>query len=265
MDALCAPAIDEEPSTSCLCRPVTHFDGIASEHYWLGLVSIVKAIYLYIWLHLQRRREVAAITEGPHLLVLPVYSRFLKIEAVQCIVWGVFYICHSYYDSGERVAHLATVVMQVARYLSSFTWAVFSEGVFFFLCFTSAGVESLYTAIQLGAVWAFALVACCGLVWLQWAGCSTPPDSTLLQLLWMSAWVPYWMRLALLPVLYSAAALALCALGQRHVAWERGALPLARDANATRTRGGATNRWWGVLQPQLCARSHPTRSQSSTC
>lgn len=228
MDALCTPAADEEPSTSCLCRPVTHFDGIANEHYWLGLVQLLKAGYLVVWLRLQRRREVAeSSSDGLRLLVLPVYARFLTIEAAQCIVWGAFYLWNSYYDSGDRVPHLATVIMQVARYLSSFTWAAFSEGVFFFLCFTSAGVESLYTAIQLGAVWGFALVACCGLVWVQWAGCSSPPESMLSQLLWMSAWVPYWMRLALMPLFYSVAALLMCALGLRRVAWERGALQLA--------------------------------------
>lgn len=29
MDALCAPAADEEPSITCICRPVTPFEGPA--------------------------------------------------------------------------------------------------------------------------------------------------------------------------------------------------------------------------------------------
>ena len=50
------------------------------------------------------------------------------------------------------------VLMQVARYLSSFTWALCGEGVFMFLCFDSAGIESLHSAVRLGATWALVLL-----------------------------------------------------------------------------------------------------------
>jgi hypothetical protein len=89
--------------------------GIALEHSSLGLLELLKAAYVLVWLHFQRRREIADVNSSStshRILVLPVYTRFLKIEAAQCAVWGVFYLGHSYYDVG-RVPHLATVIMQV--------------------------------------------------------------------------------------------------------------------------------------------------------
>ena len=47
-----------------------------------------------------------------------------------------------------------------------------------------------------------------------------------MQLLWVGAWVPYWMRLLLMLPLYTVATVTLL-LTQRRVAWQRGALPLA--------------------------------------
>ena len=116
---------------------------------------------------------------------------------------------------------------QVARYVASFTWALCGEGVFLFLCFSSAGAESLHAAIRIGALWASLLVTGCALLWLRWAGCSMPPEHPVLQMVWVGAWVPFWMRLIFMLPLYTLAALLLAARRTRRVAWERGALQLA--------------------------------------
>ena len=49
----------------------------------------------------------------------------------------------------------------------------------------------------------------------------------MLQILWVGAWVPFWMRLALMLPLYAIAAIVLALSDLRQVTWERGALPLA--------------------------------------
>ena len=232
MDAVCGRPGDYSPEdSSCLCRPTFRFDGIRLEHGTLGVVQLAKAAYLLVWLQMRRRGAVAAPRDGgpreDSLMVLPVYARFLTFEAWNCVVWGIFYLCQSYYDQSEiEIPRLGTVVLQLARYVSTFTWAFYSDGVFLFLCFASAGAESLHTSVRVGALWASLLVTGCALLWLRWAGCSMPPEHWLPQLIWVGAWVPYWMRLVLMLPLYSAAALVL-ALRQPQIAWERGALPLA--------------------------------------
>ena len=50
----------------------------------------------------------------------------------------------------------------------------------------------------------------------------------MLQLFWVGAWVPFWMRLVLMLPLYALAACVLATRATRTVAWERGALPLDR-------------------------------------
>ena len=51
----------------------------------------------------------------------------------------------------------------------------------------------------------------------RWAGCSTPPAHWLQQLLWVGAWVPYWMRLVLMVPLYGLAACMLAGASLVHV------------------------------------------------
>ena len=170
---------------------------------------------------------MSAETAGSSLLVLPVYARFLKFEAWQCVVWGVFFFWSSYYDVSRQVPRGVIVLTQVARYVASFTWALCGEGVFLFLCLDSAGIESLHTAVRLAAAWACALVGGCSFLWLSWAGCTAPPDdSWVLQALWVGAWVPYWMRLFLMPLFYGPALLLLSMPHRRAVARERGSLLL---------------------------------------
>ena len=47
------------------------------------------------------------------------------------------------------------------------------------------------------------------------------PNPSLLQALWVGAWVPYWMRLFLMPLLYGPALLLLSLPHRRAVARER--------------------------------------------
>lgn len=144
MDVVCAPPADYTPEdSSCLCRPAYHFEGIQLEHGTLGLAQLAKATYLFLWVRVRRRRAVAH--EANSLIVLPVYARFLTFEAWSCVVWGLFYLGQSFYEmAGDRLPRAATVVLQLARYGSAFTWALCGEGVFLFLCFSSAGAESLH-------------------------------------------------------------------------------------------------------------------------
>lgn len=72
-----------------------------------------------------RTAAAAAIAPYPRArFVLPVYSRFLTIEAWQCFIWGVFYLSQSYFDWSRDGRPLVTVLFQLMRYLSSFTMAV---------------------------------------------------------------------------------------------------------------------------------------------
>ena len=231
MDVVCAAPSDYTPEeSSCFCRPAYHFEGIQLEHATLGLAQLLKAAYLLSWLQVMRRNAVAKKPNS--LFVLPVYAKFLTFEAWSCVVWGAFFLVQSFYEiAGDTLPRLAAVVLQLARYGSAFTWALCCEGVFLFLCFASAGAESLHAAIRIGALWASLLVTGCAVLWLRWAGCSTPPEHPVLQLFWVGAWVPFWMRLVLMLPLYSlATAYLLLAVNnptKREVAWERGALPLA--------------------------------------
>lgn len=226
MDVVCdaGPDYTEAP---CLCRPSYHYEGMTYEHAMLGLAQLAKAAYLQAWLSSQQRRSVLEQRNAP--FVLPVYARFLTFEWRMCIVWGLFYLGQSLYESigDQRLPHGAKFVLQIARYGSAFTWALCGEGVFFFLCFASAGAEGLHAAIRLAALWASFLVFGCAVLWVRWAGCSTPPEHPILQMLWVSAWVPFWARLLLMLPLYAAAVLVLTLRSTRSVAWARGALPLA--------------------------------------
>ena len=229
MDAICGrPGDYSHEDSTCLCRPSYRFEGISLEHGTLGIVQLAKAAYLIVWLRMHRRGAVHDSSEHSSLMVLPVYARFLKIESINCVVWGIFMVCQAWYDQKmpREITRLETAVLQLARYVSTFTWAFYTEGVFLFMCSDSAGAESLRTSVRVSALWASLIATGCALLWLRWAGCSTPPEHWLLQLFWVGAWVPYWMRLVLMLPLYSAAALML-AVRQRQLAWERGALPLA--------------------------------------
>lgn len=229
MDAICGrPGDYSLEDSTCLCRPSYRFEGISLEHGTLGIVQLAKAAYLIVWLRMHRRGAVHDSSEHSSLMVLPVYARFLKFEVWNCVVWGIFMVCQAWYDQKmpREITRLETAVLQLCRYVSTFTWAFYTEGVFLFMCSDSAGAESLRTSVRVGALWASLLAAGCALLWLRWAGCSTPPEHWLLQLFWVGAWVPYWMRLVLMLPLYSTAALVL-AVRQRQLAWERGALPLA--------------------------------------
>ena len=220
---------------SCICHPTTTFEGVELEHGLLGLLQLLGAGYLVWWLRRQQREAVLKESTSS-LLVLPVYAKFLTFEAWQSGVWGAFYLFNVYYDTGAgSTTHTPprsfVVLMQVARYLSSFTWALCGEGVFMFLCFDSAGIESLHSAVRLGATWALVLLGGCAFLWLSWAGCTPPPDfdgprSLVMQAMWVGAWVPYWMRLCVMPLLYGPALLLLLLPSRRAVAWERGALHL---------------------------------------
>ena len=227
MDVVCKPAADFTPEeASCPCRPAYHLEGIQLEHATLGLAQLAKAAYLLWWLRSQQRRTVS---EPNSLLVLPVYARFLTFEARSCMVWGLFYLGQAVYEvvGLDQMPRVASMALQLVRYGSAFTWALCGEGVFLFLCFSSAGAESLRAAIRLGALWATLLLTICALLWLNWAGCSTPPGHPLLQMLWVGAWLPFWMRMLLMLPLYLLAVAALAARETRDVTWARGALPLA--------------------------------------
>ena len=191
MQAVGASPEEHSPEDAgCLCRPSYRFDGIRLEHSSLGVVQLVQAAYLLGWLNTQRRgavKEPRPSSSGPStFFVLPVYARFLTFQAWSCAIWGVFYLAQSYFDQSQAdLPRLATVIMQLARYASAFTWALFADGVFLFLCFASAGAESLHLAVRVGAMWAGLLVTGCAVLWLRWAGCSTPPEFWLDQLLWV--------------------------------------------------------------------------------
>ena len=229
MERVC-DAAESGGDSICVCHPSTpssSLSGVEREHGLLGALQLGIAAYLLWWLRRQQRKAVSAETAGSSLLVLPVYARFLKFEAWQCVVWGIFFFWSSYYDVSRQVPRGVIVLTQVARYVTSFTWALCGEGVFLFLCLDSAGIESLHTAVRLAAAWACALVGGCSFLWLSWAGCTAPPDdSWVLQALWVGAWVPYWMRLFLMPLFYGPALLLLSMPHRRAVARERGSLLL---------------------------------------
>lgn len=226
MDVVCAPPADYTPEgANCICRPAYRFEGIQLEHALLGCAQLAKAAYMLWWLKFLERR---AVSEPNSLLVLPVYARFLTFEARSCIVWGLFYLCQTAYEMfGDILPRAATMALQLARYGSAFTWALCGEGVFLFLCFDSAGAESLHTAIRIAALWSSLLITGCAVLWLRWAGCSTPPEHPVLQMAWVGAWVPFWMRMLLQLPLYTLAVFVLAIRDNRSVTWERGALPLA--------------------------------------
>ena len=187
MDLVCAPPVHTAEGANCICRPVYRFEGIQLEHAMLGFAQHLKATCMLIWLHWSQRRVVA---EPNSLLVLPVYARFLTFEAHSCIVWGIVYLGQAAYEMfSDQLPRAATVALQLARYGSAFTWALCGEGVFLFLCFASAGAESLHTAIRIAALWSSLLITSCAVLWLRWAGCSTPPDHPVLQMVWVGAWV----------------------------------------------------------------------------
>jgi len=226
MEGHCAP--DEPADTSCICRPLTPFEGIQLEHYTLGTIHLLKAVYIFSWLRVQQRWTAAGNEKASSkLLVLPVYARFLVFEAWMCVLWGLFFLLEASIDDMHGgIGRGAMVAMQLARYLSSFSWALCGEGIFIFLTLPSAGIDSLHTAVRVAACWASGMLAACGALWMTWAGCSRPPDSLVGQLLWVGAWVPYWMRLCVMLVAYPIAALLL-ALTRPRQAWQRGSLMLA--------------------------------------
>jgi hypothetical protein len=237
MEGHCASLPDEPADTSCICRPLTPFEGIELEHYTLGVVQLLKAGYIFWWLRVVQRRTAAGDERATRLLVLPVYARFLVFEAWQCVVWGLFFLLEATLDDMRFSGRGAMTAMQLARYLSSFSWALCGEGIFIFLTLPSAGIDSLHAAIRTAACYASGMVAVCGALWIKWAGCSRPPASMLGQLFWVGAWVPYWMRLCAMLFGYPAAALLL-ALTRPQQAWDRGAIQLALF-NFTQARRGA--------------------------
>ena len=147
--------------------PPLRFEGIQLEHSTLGVVQLIKSVYLLVWLNVRRRRVVA---EPNSLLVLPVYARLLTCEAWTCALWGVIYLGQSWVDvrgpfagGGERrpFAHVpsergcglppvsldrvarrrstlvqlspqmsraAALALQLARYSSAFIWCIFGDG-----------------------------------------------------------------------------------------------------------------------------------------
>ena len=151
MERVC-DAAESGGDSICVCHPSTpssSLSGVEREHGLLGALQLGIAAYLLWWLRRQQRKAVSAETVGSSLLVLPVYARFLRFEAWQCVVWGVFFFWSSYYDVTRQVPRGVIVLTQVARYVASFTWALCGEGVFIFLCLDSAGIDSLHTAVPL--------------------------------------------------------------------------------------------------------------------
>ena len=163
------------------CRPTTSFDSIFLEHGTLALVQLAKSAWLAVWLLNMPRRTVTrlvgsttalarlglnrtgssqALAGANSLAVLPVYATFLWFEAAQCFAWGVLFAWQSLADGGVLGGngHATVISLEVARYVTTFTWALCGEGVAFFLCLGSAGVESLRLALKLGALWAALLV-----------------------------------------------------------------------------------------------------------
>jgi hypothetical protein len=59
MEDYCGALPGEPADGSCMCRPLTPFEGIALEHYTLGVVQLLKAGYVFVWLRLQRRAAAA--------------------------------------------------------------------------------------------------------------------------------------------------------------------------------------------------------------
>ena len=232
------------------CRPTTSFDAIFLEHGTLALVQLAKSAWLAVWLLNMPRRTVTrlvgsttalarlglnrtgssqALAGANSLAVLPVYATFLWFEAAQCFAWGVLFAWQSLADSGVLGGngHATVISLEVARYVTTFTWALCGEGVASFLCLGSAGVESLRLALKLGALWAALLVTASAVAFFGWASCSAPPEApAAAQLLWVGAWLPYWLRFVLMIPLYAITAVVLVARG-RGVAWQRGALQLA--------------------------------------
>lgn len=132
MDAWCGRHVDDAPeATSCLCRPSFRFTGIRLEHGTLGVLQLLKAAYVLAWLQVRRRGVfLPAKSSEDSLMVLPVYARFLTFEAWSCVVWGIFYLGQSVVDQNEaEMPRAASTVLQLTRYLSTFTWAWCSDGV----------------------------------------------------------------------------------------------------------------------------------------
>eukprot|EP00304_Pavlova_gyrans_P002691 CAMPEP_0206052180 /NCGR_PEP_ID=MMETSP1466-20131121/33171_1 /ASSEMBLY_ACC=CAM_ASM_001126 /TAXON_ID=44452 /ORGANISM="Pavlova gyrans, Strain CCMP608" /LENGTH=376 /DNA_ID=CAMNT_0053427327 /DNA_START=31 /DNA_END=1157 /DNA_ORIENTATION=- len=307
MDVVCRPDIP------CFCRPLTT-PKLLAEHVLLGVVQLIKALLLCVWLNCRqgseiaisqslrampratgagtgdaepwraslsvvpgRIRSIAAAALGSYSgssggrgggggasanghghgmvgvtrrarFVLPVYHRFLTIEAWQCLIWGLFYLCQSYYDLSADGRALATVVFQVVRYVSSFAMAVSGEGVFLFLCHRSASSRTLQSCVTVASVWACLLTAASALLFLWWAGCTPLPTDGYAQMLWIAGWFPYWLRLAAMPWLYAAAGLWLLATRPK-LAWERGALLLAAFNVVSSSTFVLTRVYFGVLSP----------------
>lgn len=217
MEAVCS-ALAGAPNydASCLCRPLTPLPGVALEHATIGVVQLLKAAYLFLWLFRQRQRVVAAVsvrasgaettprasllpgdpagqqsaskTVPSARLVLPVYAKFLQLEAWQCLAWGLLFSRQAYADAYD--AYDVMVSLQLMRYLCSFCWALCGEGIFLFLTLASAGAESLHIAIRAAALWACALLLGSALLWTRWASCSQPPEHWLLQAALPPALVP---------------------------------------------------------------------------
>ena len=118
MERVC-DAAESGGDSICVCHPSTpssSLSGVEREHAVLGALQLAIAAYLLWWLRRQQRKAVSAETAGSSLLVLPVYARFLRFEAWQCVVWGAFFFWSSYYDVVRLVPRGVIVFTQVARY-----------------------------------------------------------------------------------------------------------------------------------------------------
>ena len=118
MQAFCGqPADYANEDAGCLCRPSYRFEGIRLEHSTLAFCSLGQAAYLIVWLQTQRRGAVKEkFQRTSTLFVLPIYARFLTFQAWTCTIWGLFYLCQSYFDQSQQdLPRLGTMILQLAR------------------------------------------------------------------------------------------------------------------------------------------------------
>ena len=152
-------------------------------------------------------------------------ATFLWLEAAQCFAWGVLFAWQSLADGGVLGGNgHATVIFVGGALATTFTGRSAARA-------SPSSSASAWRASRAcacaGAGRAVGGVTTASAVMFLGVGAARPPEASVVaQLLWVGAWVPYWLRFVLMIPLYAITAVVLVARG-RGVAWQRGALQLA--------------------------------------